>query len=340
VRIACVFEDGTVNARYRALLPLQALAARGHSVVWPRVASVTLRAYDVPSCDVVLMHRCFYPPHVELVQRLRERRIAVVWDNDDDFSSLPKLSRLGTRRSRREHKQDFERSIEVARLADLVTTPSARIAELYGAHGALTEVIENAVPAAQTGRDRRRHRGLVIGYTGAREHLDDIKRLRIAAALERVMRRHAGVRVVSIGVPLDIKLPGYTDHGQVDVDRMMAIEREFDIAIAPLVDTPFNCARSNIKLKEYAAAGAMWLASPVGPYRDLGAEQGGILVDDHDWEEALSRLVDDEPTRAALTAGAQAWAKRETLERIAGRWEAAMRRAVRSARAGTAVAPV
>ena len=39
-----------------------------------------------------------------------------------------------------------------------------------------------------------------------------------------------------------------------------------------------NRARSNIKLKEYAAAGACWLASPIGPYVGLGEKQGGRLV--------------------------------------------------------------
>jgi hypothetical protein len=33
-------------------------------------------------------------------------------------------------------------------------------------------------------------------------------------------------------------------------------------------------------VKEYAAGGAMWLASLVGPYRGMGREQGGTLVDD------------------------------------------------------------
>src|SRR5207249_1565318 len=65
----------------------------------------------------------------------------------------------------------------------------------------------------------------------------------------------------------------------------------FDIGLAPLADLPGNRARSDIKVKEYAASGVPWLASPVGPYVQLGEEQGGRLVPDDLWFEALDRLV-------------------------------------------------
>lgn len=333
MRIGCVFENGTANAHYRALMPLRALERRGHRVVWPRVASITLDSYETPRCDVMLLHRCFYPPHVTLVQRLRERGIAVVWDNDDDFSSMGKLSRLGTRRSKREHKEDFARSVEIACMADRMTTPSATIAALYGARGARTAVIENAVPAIDTGRPRQRVRGLTIGCCAAREHLEDFKKLKLARAIEAALRGREGVRVVSIGMSLELRGPGFTSHGQVELGQMMEIERGFDIGLAPLVDTAFNRARSNVKLKEYAAAGAMWLASPVGPYRELGPEQGGLLVADRNWTETLSRVIEDEPLRRELTERARAWAASQTLERTARRWETVLQEAISDARA-------
>lgn len=333
MRIAAMFDAGTANSHYRVLLPLSALEARGHRIVWPRVASTSLRAYDVPACDAIVLHRCFRPQHVTFVDRLRSRGVAVVWDNDDDFSSVPKLALTANKRSRRQFEQDFACTVQIARSADLVTAPSQRIAALYAEHGARrTAVLENAVPAGQTGRRRPPHRGLVIGCAGMREHEDDIKRLKIRRALETVMRRHAGVRVVSIGNTFRIAIPGYRHYDHVDIDKMMALEREFDIGIAPLADTDFNRARSNIKLKEYAAAGAMWLASPVGTYRDLGPEQGGLLVADRDWSDTLSALITDDARRAELTARARAWAASQTMERTVGGWDAALRQAVASAR--------
>ena len=89
-----------------------------------------------------------------------------------------------------------------------------------------------------------------------------------------------------------------------------------------------------MKLKEYAAAGAMWLASPVGPYLGMGEEQGGLLVGDDDWLGALEALLTDADRRRALTERAGAWARGETIRAGAARWQAAYREAVERARGG------
>src|SRR5262249_10043216 len=110
----------------------------------------------------------------------------------------------------------------------------------------------------------------------------------------------------------------------VSVVSMMDLTREatsFDIGIAPLADIPLNRARSNIKLKEYAAAGLPWLASPTGPYAGMGEKQGGRLVADDRWCEELLRLVDKERDRRKLAKHASKWVAGETLERNAHRWE-------------------
>ncbi len=196
-------------------------------------------------------------------------------------------------------------------------------------------MIENALPAAATAQPGTRSplRGLTIGCCAAREHYEDFRKLRMARAVTAALQRHEGVRVVSIGISLELGVPGFTSHGQVDLDRMMEIERGFDIGIAPLADTAFNRARSNVKLKEYAAAGAMWLASPVGPYRELGPEQGGLLVSDRDWTKTLSRVIEDEPLRRELTERARTWAASETVEQTASSWETVLQDAIVSARA-------
>ena len=59
----------------------------------------------------------------------------------------------------------------------------------------------------------------------------------------------------------------------------------------PLTNIPFSLGRSNVKAREYAAAGVPWLASPVGSYVDLGGDQGGWLVEDDKWFEAMDALI-------------------------------------------------
>lgn len=93
-------------------------------------------------------------------------------------------------------------------------------------------------------------------------------------------------------------------------------------------------ARSNVKLKEYAAAGAMWLASPIGPYKGMGEAQGGLLVAEEDWYPTLESLLTDHARRLALTKRAQTWVRRQTIVQGGDHWEAAFRAAIARAKRG------
>jgi glycosyltransferase involved in cell wall biosynthesis len=95
----------------------------------------------------------------------------------------------------------------------------------------------------------------------------------------------------------------------------------FDVGIAPLADIPANRARSDIKLKEYAASGVPWLASPVGPYIGLGEAEGGRLVPDDGWYDSLVGLVTDHAARSRLGRNAETWASAHTMDAVADRWE-------------------
>ncbi len=61
----------------------------------------------------------------------------------------------------------------------------------------------------------------------------------IAKVLERVQSEHDNVTVVSIGVPLALK-ERHVHVPQVPFPQLLQRVRDFDIGLAPLVDTPFN----------------------------------------------------------------------------------------------------
>jgi glycosyltransferase involved in cell wall biosynthesis len=181
------------------------------------------------------------------------------------------------------------------------------------------EVIPNQL-APDVARPHRRHEGIVIGWIAALEHRVDADRLNLAEALRRVVAKHDSVRVECIGVNL-----GLADRCRHVLSvPFLELPRRiggFDIGIAPLADISWNWARSDIKVKEYAASGVPWLASPIGPYLGLGEEQGGQLVEDDAWFEALDRLVSSRRERRRLARKGKAWAKGQTIEATADRWE-------------------
>jgi glycosyltransferase involved in cell wall biosynthesis len=85
-------------------------------------------------------------------------------------------------------------------------------------------------------------------------------------------------------------------------------QQHWDIAIAPLADTPFNRCKSAIKALDYAALGLPVLASDRAVYRGTLADgPGGRLVPDTEnaWFVALARLVRDARFRHRLSDGAR-----------------------------------
>ncbi len=112
----------------------------------------------------------------------------------------------------------------------------------------------------------------------------------------------------------------------------------FDIGLAPIVDNTFNRSRSNCKVREYAAAGVPWLASPVGPYQRLGKEEGGKLVADGDWHKEIEQLLKSPFKRSRAGRRAKAWAKRETISQTVTLWEDAFYDALEAADAAESVA--
>ncbi|HZV75441.1 MAG TPA: glycosyltransferase [Conexibacter sp.] len=328
----------TANGHYRAVVPLRELARRGHRVHWPGDPSFhALRNGSAPpTWDALHVQQMHDDEALDVIARVRRAGIAVVWDTDDDISAVTRGSeawhRLGGRRNIRHH---FKQAVAAARGAHLVTTTNEHLAQVYRDNGVEHVVaIENHLAPQDLGHRRKRHQGVVIGITAAGEHEPDLRKLRFAAMLDRLLERRDGVRVVAVGADLRLRSHRYTFVRPVPIEQLIPTESEFDIALAPLRDTGFNRARSNVKLKEYAAAGAMWLASPVGPYVGMGEEQGGLLVDDGDWLATLELLLDDADRRRALMERARAWAEGETISAGALRWQAAFRDAVERAQGG------
>jgi glycosyltransferase involved in cell wall biosynthesis len=306
------------NAYYRAIDPMKAMERRGHDVVWPSDARSTPDTRRLASCDVVHVYQSGV--FRSLLEELARNGTAITYDNDDDFTAIPKESPHFTQNKGLRGHRIFADTAKTARLARWCTTVSEQLAQKYRKAGVeRVEVIDNYV-APDLERPRTRHGGVVIGWIAAPEHRADAAQLKIADALRRLVDKHDDVRVECLGV--DLRLPDRYRHDVwvlfPDLPRRTG---GFDIGLAPLADTPWNQTRSDIKLKEYAASGVPWLASPIGPYVGLGEEQGGRLVPDDGWFDALDRLVSNGRERKRLARKAKKWAKGQTIEAVADRWE-------------------
>ncbi|HEX4806983.1 MAG TPA: glycosyltransferase [Conexibacter sp.] len=339
MRLGAVGQDGA-NAYYRLVLPLMAMRERGHEIV--HVVQEYKRVIDVRpllGCDVVHIHRpALLYDDGDVVTRLLEAGVTVGFDEDDNVIDMPegleeKTDQPWMPRARR----NFELLLEHVGRVQLVTTPSDHLADRFEAAGARNvHVIDNYLPGAFNRVEPEGHDGVVIGWHAGREHLVDAESLGLVPTLERLLDAHPDLRVVTINIDLTrvgMRHERYACEEPTPIEALTQRLADFDVGIVPLADIPFNRGRSNVKAREYAAAGVPWLASPVGSYEQLGDDEGGRLVADDGWFEALDELVRSRRARAKQGKRAKAWAKRETIWNMAEAWERLFLDALAAARA-------
>ena len=339
MHVVAMGTDGTGGAAYRAMLPMQALAERGHRAEYIEWDHRDPPPFDrLRQADVVLLWRHFRAPARRLATALREAGVAVMFDNDDDLTRIPKGSPAYSE-MKAAREQVAKELGAMLRLSDLVSTTCGELAGRLRRLGAPeVRVVENYVEAGFLRERRVGGESVTIGWVAGAEHRGDLRELRLRRTLEQLLEAQPHVSLVSVGVDLGVRSNRYTHRPFVPFPELPEAIAQFDLAIAPIADVSFNRVRSNIKVKEYAAGGVPWLASPIGPYKGLGEQQGGRLVVDYGWAEALTDLVTDHEARAGLAERAQAWGRTQTVNANAAEWEAVFAEAAeRAGRVATGV---
>jgi glycosyltransferase involved in cell wall biosynthesis len=334
IRIAYLAMPSTGNGFYRGIAPMMALEARGHRVTrLPVDGPVPPGA--LADVDLLHVHRYADERTLKLVRLAKQSGAAVVWDNDDDAGGIER----GTIAYKKYGGANWERRrVAMRKLfahTDLVTAPSGYLAQRLAQDGApRTAVVENYPPNQFLNVRARPHDGVVVGWIAGKEHEVDVEPLRLRDAFGRLLDDLPELRIHTFGTKLGLRSERSVHVDVVPLLRLTEEAAAFDVGIAPLADVGFNRARSNIKLKEYAAAGLPWLASPTGPYAGMGEQQGGRLVPDDRWYEEVRRLVEKKRERRKLQKRAVKWVAGETLEGNAHRWEELFVDAVERARSG------
>ncbi len=332
MRVALIASGDGANARYRVFGPAAALSARGHRVF----ASVFADMRDPNTLldfDVVLGWRMHDEFFTRVARLLGERRVGFVWDNDDNFLALERRGDRNTQFMRSLGGRRLLADMDaLMKLANIVTTPSAGLAAHYRERIETdVRVVENYVAPAEARSTPSNPQRFVVGWVANKEHETDIERLGLRTAMERLLERHPHVEVATIGCSLGIANERYHFIRGVPFEDLRNYVRQFDVGLAPIADSAFNRSRSNVKVKEYAALGVPWLASPIGPYEGLGQDEGGRLVPDDRWYEEVERLVLDGRARRKLAKRAAKWAAKQTLEANAHVWEQTFREAAERA---------
>jgi glycosyltransferase involved in cell wall biosynthesis len=180
---------------------------------------------------------------------------------------------------------------------------------------------------------------LTIGCMGTLTHESDV--MMVLRALREVLHDHAGkLRVELVGLTEDGNLMEHfkglpvtaLDPGPAHVyTRFPGWMRQnlcWDLAIAPLEETPLNACKSDIKFLDYAALGIAAVLSDVAAYRGsvVHRETGYLCPNEPTrWREGLEETIGDARLRDRLARNARAYVQgQRTLKQSAGDWVTAI----------------
>jgi glycosyltransferase involved in cell wall biosynthesis len=313
-------------------MPRRWLAAHGvdatflpHPSPQYRVADAMERFEALVEGPVATWH--FYPfPHEEyLIDRLHARGHRVLVGIDDDYWHTAPWHPRGP------HLESIGALEVLLGAADGLVVTTEPIRDVVRRVNPNVVVVPNAVDLEVMPPPRHTHAGLAtrVGWSGWIGHGGDTAILEEAvrgllAADERVTFVIAGEvprwAAASPRVERDDRLLPPLVHY-----RRLA-NLDLDVFVIPLVEHPWNVARSALKALETAALDVPMIVSDVGPYRAL-PDDVAVKVPNTDaaWGEAMTRLIGDASLRAALSERALRWVRDcHTIDATGPLWAAAL----------------
>ena len=308
---------------YRFYLPFQHLQKNSMNmagVIPPGVAADWGPA-DVEGLDVLALQRPANASGLRMLERLAGH-VKLVYETDDnmlevDTSGLPEL-----------HDERFRESVRrCLRLCDMVTVTNEHIAATIRPYNDNIRILPNFVKAGLLTLNRPKAERVTIGWAGGTTHLIDM--IECDYVLRDVLAANPEVDLHFMGYDLsplmrDLRTRCRWTMWNRDVGQYYKMV-DFDIAIAPSADIPFNRSKTWIRALEMAAMGIPIVASNRLPYSDFVVDgKTGFLVNtDDEWRDRLTDLIHDEEMRAELGAAAREQAAGWTIEEGWRLWEQA-----------------
>jgi len=307
-------DDGPC-AHYRVAMPFEQLKSLGHDVAYGQ--KIPPEWQDVP---MVVGQRVCMPGATSTWVKWANRGKKLIFEIDDDLFDVHHTNAAAWQF----FSQPFVRrnlilSIKVA-TAVTVTTPD--LAEVVSQWNDNIHILPNCIDQKLLDLPRDYERTPRLGWQGSQTHEMDFAE--ISKPLGRLLRRYPDLRFLFIGHAHGRSLPKdkldflpWTE----DLDEHYQQTSQIDIGVAPLRPHPFNRAKSDIRVKEYAALGMPYVASAMPAYITFTQGNGFIAETDHVWYNKMRDLVNDLELRRELGLRGRELAAGWTIQRRVDDWE-------------------
>jgi tetratricopeptide (TPR) repeat protein len=297
---ACIFADDG-DALYRLHDPCAALGAL------PGITTVDCDLFHrhfftlAEECDILVFPYLQLWELFPLIEARRNRGKVSVFETNDFYDDLhpwnpltpawldPDVSAV--------HRQMVQH-------ADAIQTSSSYLASHWAGDARRTALFRNQLrnlPALP----QRPDRSLTIGWGGSAGHLGDW--YAVTPVLQRWLDRNTAVRCAVMTYRharsyLDLPPDRYDFRDFGSLDDYSAFLRGLDIGVVPLLDTPYNRGRSDVKFLEFAAHGVVGIYPRTGPYAEtvVEGETGLLFGSDDELVDCLDRLAGDPGLREKI----------------------------------------
>lgn len=308
---------------YRAQLPMQGLADRGHTTHYgTRLPRPVRHQRDT----IIIGQRVCDPDPSTTWQQLATEGRHLIYEVDDDLFNIDHRSSAAHQYyARPDVRDNIRRNIQVAAAVTVTTEPLAEIVSQW--HGNV-HIIPNAVPDWLVDHQppQRDDGTLTIGWGGSATHHMDWDQT--SHQIRRFLQRHPQTELHCIGNDYGAVLKAPRRRFTPWVPDVESFLRAIDyhIGVAPLLPHVFNRSKSAVKALEAAALGIPTVASAVRPYEDFVQHgiTGYLVRRDHEWGQHLRALTQDPAMRAEMGAAAREQARANTISAIAPLWEKAI----------------
>ncbi|MBW2107284.1 MAG: glycosyltransferase, partial [Deltaproteobacteria bacterium] len=269
------------------------------------------------AADVLVLHLL---GEVDLLPVVAERKrlgLPTVYEISDNFMAFPKSASI------REWFQDpmnLATAFQLIQMADAIQGVSDVLLRQFNFLHHDFVVFENHV--THTREKKPSQNGVVkIGWGGSVGHTDDVAY--VAPVIKALCRTKPQVRFYFMGSKTQFEETFGGSHSEQfsyvppgSMERYYEFVQGLDLGLAPMLETPYNVCRSDVKFVEYASCGVVPVLSSIAPYQKhvRDGENALLFKDRRSLAQVLERLTTDPGLIGAVSQGAVEYVGKERIE--------------------------
>lgn len=308
-------------ALYRCIIPAQGLNEIGHDAV-ARNIFLSFPRKD----EFIILHRCVDTPYTKQFVKLARALGSIVFYDTDDLifteegkqylHSIGK-SYFGDQHLRYKNAMDLCDGVFVSTPTLFQEAKKLFPNVILKPHGVSLQTIDLATNGITVEKEKVKSDFITVAYLcGSESHDEDLQM--IEEQLFKVLQEYKWVKLLLVG-KINFNKKFYGFGGQFEYREKMPFNEfikiffEIDINLIPIVSTSlFTHSKSELKFIEASCFGVPSIASPSNTHLHVIENNfNGLIAQNNEWFECISRLIDDEALRKKIGGRAQEFVLKE-----------------------------